>query len=79
MLAAARRGLRAVAFGDLFLEDVRAYREERMRRVGKTALFPVWGLDTTTLARAFLDQAFAAHVVCVDTRRLGRLVRGAAR
>ena len=62
--------LHAVASGDLYLEDVRAYREERLSQVGKGALFPVWGLDTTTLARTFLDAGFEAHVVCVDTRRL---------
>jgi uncharacterized protein (TIGR00290 family) len=62
--------LDAVASGDLFLEDVRAYREERLRQVGKRALFPVWGQDTTTLARTFIDAGFEAHVVCVDTRRL---------
>jgi diphthamide synthase (EF-2-diphthine--ammonia ligase) len=62
--------LRAVASGDLYLEDVRAYREERLSQVGKGALFPVWGLDTTTLAHTFLDAGFEAHVVCVDTRRL---------
>ena len=62
--------LQAVASGDLYLEDVRAYREERLRRVGKRAIFPIWGLDTTTLAHTFLDSGFEAHVVCVDTRRL---------
>jgi uncharacterized protein (TIGR00290 family) len=62
--------LDAVASGDLFLEDVRSYREERLRRVGKTALFPLWGLNTATLAGSFIDQGFEARVVCVDTRRL---------
>ena len=42
--------LAAVASGDLYLEEVRAYREERLRRVGKTGLFPLWGRDTATLA-----------------------------
>jgi uncharacterized protein (TIGR00290 family) len=62
--------LGAVAFGDLFLEDVRAYREERLASAGKTALFPLWEQDTAALARSFVEEGFKAYVVCVDTRRL---------
>ena len=62
--------LGAVAFGDLFLEDVRAYREERLASAGKTALFPLWERDTAALARSFVEERFEAYVVCVDTRRL---------
>jgi uncharacterized protein (TIGR00290 family) len=62
--------LGAVAFGDLFLEDVRAYREERLASAGKTALFPLWERDTAALARSFVEEGFEAYVVCVDTRRL---------
>jgi uncharacterized protein (TIGR00290 family) len=60
----------AVASGDLFLEDVRAYRVERLARAGKSALFPLWGRDTGVLARSFIEDGFEAYVVCVDTRRL---------
>jgi uncharacterized protein (TIGR00290 family) len=62
--------LDAVASGDLFLEDVRAYREERLASAGKSALFPLWGCDTAALARSFIEDGFQAYVVCVDTRRL---------
>jgi uncharacterized protein (TIGR00290 family) len=62
--------LGTVAFGDLFLEDVRAYREERLASAGKAALFPLWHCDTTALARSFVEDGFQAYVVCVDTRRL---------
>ena len=62
--------LDAVASGDLFLEDVRAYREEWLARAGKSALFPLWGRDTSALARSFIEDGFEAYVVCVDTRRL---------
>jgi uncharacterized protein (TIGR00290 family) len=62
--------LSTVAFGDLFLEDVRAYREERLASAGKAALFPLWNEDTAALARSFVDGGFGAYVVCVDTRRL---------
>jgi len=59
-----------IAFGDLFLADIRAYREERLRRVGKEAIFPLWGRDTRALAREFIKSGFEAVLVCVDPRRL---------
>jgi uncharacterized protein (TIGR00290 family) len=59
-----------VAFGDLFLEDVRAYRERLLARSKWTPIFPLWGLHTTTLARRFIDDGFAARLVCVDTTQL---------
>jgi uncharacterized protein (TIGR00290 family) len=63
-------GVEAVAFGDLFLEDVRAYREGRLAAAGKRGLFPLWGHDTAALAREFLDAGFEATLVCVDPRVL---------
>ena len=60
----------AVAAGDLFLEDVRAYREEQLARAGKSALFPLWGRETAALAHSFVEDGFEAYVVCVDTRKL---------
>jgi diphthamide synthase (EF-2-diphthine--ammonia ligase) len=63
-------GVDAVAFGDLFLEDVRAYREERLAGAGKRGLFPLWGRETTALAREFLDAGFEAILVCDDPRAL---------
>jgi uncharacterized protein (TIGR00290 family) len=63
-------GVDAVAFGDLFLEDIRAYREERLARVGKRGLFPLWGRDTSALARTFTGAGFGAVVVCIDPRQL---------
>jgi uncharacterized protein (TIGR00290 family) len=63
-------GFTHVAFGDLFLEDVRAYREGRLAAAGKRGLFPLWGRDTADLASEFLDAGFEATVVCVDPRLL---------
>jgi uncharacterized protein (TIGR00290 family) len=60
----------AMASGDLFLEDVRAYREQRLAEAGKEALFPLWGRDTQALARKFLDEGFEAVVCCLDPRKL---------
>ena len=68
--AAPLSDVEAVAFGDLFLEDVRAYREERLASGGRRGLFPLWGRDTSALAREFLDAGFEATLVCVDPRAL---------
>jgi uncharacterized protein (TIGR00290 family) len=62
--------IETVAFGDLFLADVRAYREERLASCGKRALFPLWAEDTALLAREFVSGGFGARVVCLDPRRL---------
>lgn len=59
-----------VAFGDLFLRDIREYRESRLARAGRRARFPVWGRDTAALARHFLAVGFRAILVCVDPRAL---------
>jgi uncharacterized protein (TIGR00290 family) len=59
-----------MAFADLFLEDIRAYREERLALVGKRALFPVWGRDTDLLAREFIEAGFEAVLVSVDPSQL---------
>lgn len=63
-------GADEIAFGDLFLQDIRGYREERLAQVGKRAVFPVWGRDTGDLARTFIDAGFRAVLVCVDPRQL---------
>jgi uncharacterized protein (TIGR00290 family) len=63
-------GVEAVAFGDLFLEDVRAYREARLAAGGKRGLFPLWGRDTGELAREFIAAGFEAIIVCLDPRTL---------
>jgi len=61
---------RAFAFADLFLEDIRAYREERLLGSGREALFPLWGRDTAALAREFVEAGFEAVLVCVDPSQL---------
>ena len=60
----------AIAFGDLFLADVRAYRERLLESTGFEPMFPIWGLDTAELARRFVREGFAARIVCVDTTQL---------
>jgi uncharacterized protein (TIGR00290 family) len=70
------RSVTEVAFGDLFLEDVRAYREERLAAAGKRGLFPLWGRDTTELAQHFISLGFEAVIVCVDPRTLDAAFAG---
>ena len=59
-----------IAYGDLFLEDVRKFREEQSVRLDYLPLFPLWGLDTRALARAFVDAGYDAYLTCVDTQQL---------
>lgn len=68
--AAAHPDCRHIAFGDLFLEDVRAYRERLLEGSGWTPVFPLWGSNTTELARRFVDDGFDARLVCVDTTQI---------
>ena len=63
-------GLSAVAFGDLFLEEVRRYREERMVGTGLAPLFPLWGRPTAELAREMIAGRLRARLTCVDPRQL---------
>lgn len=69
-------GITAVAAGDIFLEDVRQYREDLLDRAGMTALFPLWKKDTRKLAKAFLDLGFKATTTCVDTQALNESFAG---
>src|SRR5579862_4245423 len=64
------RGVRKVAFGDIFLEDLREYREKNLKQIGMQAVFPVWKRDTRELTREFLRLGFRAVAVCVDPRIL---------
>jgi uncharacterized protein (TIGR00290 family) len=70
-LAKARdAGITAVAFGDLFLEDIRRYREERMADTGLRPIFPLWGEPTDALARRMIEGGLRARLTCVDPRQL---------
>lgn len=65
---AAANGIDGIAFGDVFLADVRAYRQRLTAAAGLAALFPLWGLDTARLARRMLDDGLRARLTCVDPR-----------
>lgn len=64
------QGVRRAVFGDLFLEDIRAWRGELLRPLGMEAVYPLWGRDTKQLAHDFIERGFRAVLACVDTRRL---------
>ena len=68
--AAVRDGIEAMAFGDLYLEDVRRYRVERLAGTGITPIFPLWGRETHALVREMLDGGLRARITCVDPRKL---------
>lgn len=68
--AAASQGITRVVFGDLFLEDVRDYRVERMAGTGVSPMFPIWGSDTHRLARQMIADGVRAVVTAVDTTQL---------
>ena len=74
--AAVAEGIEAIAFGDLFLEDVRRYREDRLQGTGLTPVFPIWGLDTRRLAEEMIASGLRARIVCVDPKKLAREFAG---
>ena len=65
-----QQGIRAVAFGDLFLSEVRAYRETQLVGTGITPLFPLWGMRTSSLAREMIAAGLEAIITCIDTEQL---------
>jgi diphthamide synthase (EF-2-diphthine--ammonia ligase) len=73
---AVAEGIEGVAFGDLFLEDVRAYRVKQLKDTGLEPVFPVWGLPTDALAREMIAAGTRAKLTCVDTGKLDRSFAG---
>lgn len=69
-------GIRKVAFGDLYLDDLRDFREENLENIGMEAVFPLWHRDTRELSQAFLNAKFKAIVVCVDDQTLDAAFTG---
>ncbi|MGH7914467.1 MAG: ATP-binding protein [Candidatus Binataceae bacterium] len=67
---AVAEGIDAIAFGDLFFEDVRAYREKQLAPTGLRPLFPLWGIPTPELARQMIADGLRARVTCVDSHAL---------
>lgn len=63
-------GVTKMAFGDIFLEDLRKYREKNLQKVKIKAIFPLWGRDTKEIAKAFINLKFKSIITCVDTKVL---------
>ncbi len=73
---AVAEGIDGIAFGDLFLEDVRAYREGQLKNTGLKPIFPVWGMPTAALAHEMIASGVRAKLTCVDTNKLNRSFAG---
>ncbi len=73
---AVSEGIEGVAFGDLFLEDVRAYREKQMQDTGLKPIFPVWGKPTRALVEKMIGSGTRAKLTCIDTGKLDRSFAG---
>jgi uncharacterized protein (TIGR00290 family) len=69
-------GIRKIAFGDLFLESVKQYRDERLAQAGMTGLYPIWMRDTDELVRTFIGLGFRALLSCVDTHAIDAAFAG---
>jgi uncharacterized protein (TIGR00290 family) len=76
MALARAAGVFHIAFGDLFLQDIRRYREEKLAAAGVTPVFPVWGLETHKLASDMVAAGLRAYLTCVDPKQLGRQFAG---
>jgi len=73
---AVNEGVECFAFGDLFLEDIRAYREEKLAGSGLTPIFPIWGIDTKQLAHDMINSGLRARITCIDPRVMPRAFAG---
>ncbi len=76
MEAVRQAGVTQVVFGDLFLEEVRAYREEHLRSIGMEAVFPLWGRSTRGLAEEMIRSGVRARICCLDPKLLPRAFAG---
>jgi uncharacterized protein (TIGR00290 family) len=69
-------GLHGIAYGDLFLEDIRAYRMEKLDPTGLQPIFPCWQIPTDRLARQMIAAGVRTHIVCIDPKKLDRRFAG---
>ncbi|HEX2954129.1 MAG TPA: ATP-binding protein [Bacillota bacterium] len=70
MLEQRSRGCQGIIFGDLFLTDIRTYREKKLEPLGLPAFFPIWGSDTEKLSRRFIAEGFKSIITCTDSQAL---------
>jgi uncharacterized protein (TIGR00290 family) len=78
MIELQAKGIDHAIFGDIFLEDLKQYREDQLKKINMNAVFPVWKMDSLQLVNEFIDKGFKAIVVSVDARYLDKSFAGAA-
>jgi uncharacterized protein (TIGR00290 family) len=71
-----QQGIKTVAFGDIFLEDVKKYREDNLAKLNMKGIFPIWGRDSAELARSFIALGFKSVISCIDTKVLDKKFLG---
>ena len=71
-------GVNSVAFGDIFLEDLKKYREDNLAKIGMNGIFPIWKRDSRELAERFIKNGFKAVITCVDTDKIDAKFAGRA-
>jgi uncharacterized protein (TIGR00290 family) len=76
MLEYKQKNVLTVAFGDVFLQDLREYRERNLAKVGMKGIFPIWRRDTTEIVQTFIALGFKAYLTCVDSQKLGEAFAG---
>jgi uncharacterized protein (TIGR00290 family) len=76
MLRYKEQGVTVIAYGDIFLQDLRAWREENLRRIGMKAIFPLWKNDTRALIREFIDLGFKSRICCINDAYLDESALG---
>jgi uncharacterized protein (TIGR00290 family) len=76
MLEYRESGVLTVAFGDIFLQDLREYRERNLAKIGMKAIFPIWQRNTQELVESFIRLGFKAYLICVESRKLDRTFAG---
>ena len=64
------QGVTKIVFGDIFLEDVRKYREDNLKQIGMKGIFPLWGQKTENLSKEFFDLGFSSIICCIDSQKL---------
>jgi uncharacterized protein (TIGR00290 family) len=69
-------GISSVVFGDIFLEDLRKYREDNLSKIGMKGIFPIWKRNTTVLAKGFIESGFKAVITCIDSNLLDKMFIG---
>ncbi|MRX73339.1 diphthine--ammonia ligase [Bacillus lacus] len=77
LLTAKQQGITGVVYGDIFLEEIRQYREQVMKQIGLKAFFPLWGSNTDQLSLRFIQEGFRAIITCIDTKKLSDSYLGA--